>query len=79
MRKHKQRLSPKGASGQPAKSLVPPLAEQNRIAGILDATDALRAERREALAQLDTLLQSIFLDMFGDPVINPMGWEASAT
>ena len=53
----------------------PPLAEQKRIAGILDAADALRAKRREALAQLDSLLQSTFLDMFGDPVTNPMGWE----
>ena len=54
---------------------LPPLAKQKRIAGILDATDALRATRREALAQLDTLLQSTFIDMFGDPVTNPMGWE----
>ena len=54
---------------------LPPLAEQKRIAGILDAADALRAKRRDALAQLDTLLQSTFLDMFGDPVTNPMGWE----
>ena len=54
---------------------LPPLAEQKRIAWILDAVDALRAKRREALAQLDTLLQSTFLDMFGDPVTNPMGWE----
>ena len=53
---------------------LPPLAEQKRMAGILDAADALRAKRREALAQLDTLLQSTFLDMFGDPVTNPMGW-----
>ena len=56
---------------------LPPLAEQKRIAGILDAADALRAKRRESLAQLDTLLQSTFLDMFGDPVTNPMGWEVS--
>ena len=56
---------------------LPPLAEQKRIAGILDAADALRAKRREALTQLDILLQSIFLDMFGDPVTNPMGWEVS--
>ena len=49
---------------------LPPLAEQKRIAGILDAADALRAKRRETLAQLDTLLQSTFLDMFGDPVTN---------
>ena len=55
---------------------LPPLAEQKRIAGILDAADALRAKRREALAQLDTLIQSTFLDMFGDPVTNPMGWDA---
>ena len=54
---------------------LPPLAKQKRIAGILDAADALRKQRREALAQLDTLLQSTFLDMFGDPVTNPMGWE----
>ena len=54
---------------------LPPIAEQNRIARILDASDALRAKRREALAQLDTLLQSTFFDMFGDPVVNPMDWE----
>ena len=53
----------------------PPLDEQKRIAGILDAANALRAKRREALAELDTLLQSTFLDMFGDPVTNPMGWK----
>jgi type I restriction enzyme, S subunit len=35
----------------------------------------LRAKRRESLAQLDTLLQSTFLDMFGDPVTNPKGWD----
>ncbi len=54
---------------------LPPLDEQKRVARILDVADALRAKRREALDQLDTLLQSIFLDMFGDPVTNPMGWE----
>ena len=54
---------------------LPPLSEQKRIAGILDAADALRAKRREALGQLDALLQSTFLNMFGDPVTNPMAWE----
>ena len=54
---------------------LPPLAEQKRIAAILDAADALRATRREALAQLDALLQSTFLTLFGDPVTNPMGWQ----
>lgn len=51
-----------------------PLPEQRRIAEILDKADALRAKRRAALAQLDTLTQSIFLDMFGDPATNPKGW-----
>ena len=41
----------------------------------MDAADALRAKRRESLEQLDTLLQSTFLEMFGDPVTNPMGWS----
>lgn len=53
---------------------LPPLPEQRRIAEILDNADALRAKRRAALAQLDTLTQSIFLDMFGDPATNPKGW-----
>jgi len=52
---------------------LPPVPEQRRIAEILDQADALRAKRRAALAQLDTLTQSIFLDMFGDPVLNPRG------
>lgn len=52
----------------------PPLPEQKRIAAILDAADAIRTKRRESLAQLDVLLQSTFLDMFGDPVTNPKGW-----
>jgi type I restriction enzyme S subunit len=60
---------------QKAKIPLPPLEEQQRIAGILDAADILRAKRREALARLDDLLQSTFLDMFGDPVTNPKGWE----
>jgi type I restriction enzyme, S subunit len=55
--------------------ILPPLEEQKRIAGILDAADILRAKRREALAKLDDLLQSTFLDLFGDPVTNPKGWE----
>jgi len=54
---------------------LPPLEEQKRIAKILDAADALRAKRRQAIAQLDTFLQSTFLDLFGDPVTNPKGWE----
>ncbi len=56
---------------------LPPLPEQRRIAEILDKADALRAKRRAALAKLDTLTQSIFLDMFGDPVTNPKGWNMS--
>jgi type I restriction enzyme S subunit len=52
---------------------LPPLPEQRRIAEILDKADALRAKRRAALAQLDSLTQSIFLDMFGDPATNPKG------
>lgn len=53
---------------------VPPIPQQRRIAEILDKADALRAKRRAAIDQLDTLTQSIFLEMFGDPVANPKGW-----
>jgi len=54
---------------------LPPLAEQKRIARILDAAAALRTQRRESIAQLDELLQATFHEMFGDPVRNPMGWN----
>ena len=57
---------------------LPPLAEQKRIARILDAADALRAKRRKAVAHLDNLIQSTFVDMFGDPITNPMGWEETS-
>jgi type I restriction enzyme, S subunit len=46
---------------------LPPLAEQRRIAEVLDRAEALRAKRRAALAELDALTQSLFLDLFGDP------------
>jgi type I restriction enzyme, S subunit len=56
---------------------LPPLTEQRRIADILDQADAIRTKRREVLAQLDSLTQSIFIEMFGDPVANPKGWVRS--
>jgi type I restriction enzyme S subunit len=57
---------------------LPPLPEQRRIAAVLDRAEALRARRRAALAQLDTLTQSIFLDIFGEPVTNPKRWPTVA-
>lgn len=53
---------------------LPPVAEQRRIADLLDRTDAVRRKRREALALTEDLLRSTFLEMFGDPVTNPKGW-----
>lgn len=57
---------------------VPPLAEQRRIAAILDKADAIRRKRREAIGLLEEFLRSVFLEVFGDPVRNPKGWEVSA-
>jgi len=56
---------------------LPPIPEQRRIAALLDRADTLRAKRRAAIAQLDALAQSIFLDMFGDPMTNPKGWPSA--
>jgi type I restriction enzyme S subunit len=54
---------------------LPPLAEQKRIAAILDKADAIRRKRQQAIQLADEFLRSVFLDMFGDPVTNPKGWE----
>ncbi|TOO94245.1 type I restriction endonuclease subunit S [Vibrio parahaemolyticus] len=54
---------------------LPPLAEQKRIAAILDKADAIRQKRKQAIELADEFLRSVFLDMFGDPVTNPKGWE----
>ncbi|WP_052699595.1 restriction endonuclease subunit S [Vibrio vulnificus] len=54
---------------------LPPLDEQKRIAAILDQADAIRQKRKQAIALADEFLRSVFLDMFGDPVTNPKGWE----
>ena len=54
---------------------LPPLEEQRRTAAILDQAETLRTQRRTALALLDSLTQSLFLEMFGDPVANPKGFK----
>ncbi|MEU0061750.1 restriction endonuclease subunit S [Streptomyces albidoflavus] len=51
---------------------LPPVEMQRRIVQVLDCVDSLRDKRRQAVALLDELTQSIFLDMFGDPVSNPL-------
>lgn len=53
---------------------LPSVGEQRRVVEALDRADGLRVKRCEALAMLDDLLQSIFLSMFGDPVVNERGW-----
>ncbi|EJL6415316.1 restriction endonuclease subunit S [Vibrio cholerae] len=54
---------------------LPPLEEQKRIAAILDKAGAIRQKRKQAIDLADEFLRSVFLDMFGDPVTNPKGWE----
>jgi len=54
---------------------LPGLKEQKRIAAILDKADAIRRKRQQAIQFADEFLRSVFLDMFGDPVTNPKGWD----
>lgn len=54
---------------------LPILATQQRIASILDEADALRKKTQQLIDSYDELAQSIFLDMFGDPVKNPKGFK----
>lgn len=53
---------------------LPTLPEQKRIAAILNKTDILSRKRRQVIQLLDDLLESVFLQMFGDPIRNQKGW-----
>ncbi|WP_083384166.1 restriction endonuclease subunit S [Cupriavidus sp. USMAHM13] len=54
---------------------LPPLNDQIRIAHLLGKVEGLIAQRKQHLQQLDDLLKSVFLEMFGDPVRNEKGWD----
>jgi len=54
---------------------LPPLDNQKKIAAILDEADKLRQLDKTLIEKYDALTQSLFLDMFGDPVANSKGWE----
>lgn len=54
---------------------LPPLETQKRIVSLLDQAQALIDKRKEQLALMDQLIQSLFYDMFGDPATNPKGWD----
>jgi len=54
---------------------LPPLATQQKIAIILDKADELRQYNKQLIEKYDALTQSLFLEMFGDPVKNEKGWE----
>lgn len=54
---------------------IPPLSEQKRIVAELDLLSEVIVKKREQLTQLDALAQSIFYDMFGDPITNEKGWR----
>jgi len=57
--------------------IKPPLTQQKTIAQTLDKAKELIELRKETIKKLDELAKSVFIDMFGDPVENPMGWEDS--
>lgn len=54
---------------------LPPLDQQKKIAAILDAADAYRLKTKALIDKYDQLSQSLFLEMFGDPVVNSKSWE----
>jgi len=55
---------------------IPTIEEQKEIANSLQGVDELISLRKQQLSKLDELVKSRFIEMFGDPVTNPMGWPA---
>lgn len=58
--------------------LIPPISYQDKIVEELDKIDELIELKRSQLADLDLLAQSLFYEMFGQPFLNPMGWDIKA-
>lgn len=56
---------------------VPPLSEQEKIVAELDCLSGIIEKKKQQLKELDSLAQSIFYEMFGDPVENEKGWEVA--
>ena len=54
---------------------IPPLQQQEKIVKILNLTSDLIEKQKELLEKYDLFLKSKFIEMFGDPISNPMGWE----
>ena len=59
----------------PLKIVIPPLPEQEKIVSELDCLSGIIEKKSQQLKELDTLAQSIFYEMFGNPVDNERGWE----
>jgi type I restriction enzyme S subunit len=57
---------------------LPPLVTQKQIAAVLEKADQLRKDCKQMEQELNSLAQSVFIDMFGDPVTNPKGWDLRA-
>lgn len=57
---------------------LPSLPTQQKIAEILDTADQLRQYNKQLIEKYDALTQSLFLEMFGDPVRNEKGWEVTS-
>lgn len=56
---------------------IPKLETQKKIVEVLDKAQGLIDARKEQIRLMDELIQSVFYEMFGDPVTNPKGWEIS--
>jgi len=54
---------------------LPSFTEQKRIAAILDKAEEIRLESKKIINLKDNIIQGLFFEMFGDPVLNPKGWD----
>jgi len=58
---------------------IPTIDKQNRITTILDKLQSIITHRKQQLEKLDLLVKSRFVEMFGDPITNPMKWKKEET